>query len=436
LQSLEAKNQSIRDALKKTKERRKTQICKQYELKIDISHLNKQTLQRLEKLFLEAKWYYNHVLAKGNIFETDYRINTVNIKVKDHFETRNIECLSSQMKQEIIGRMKDSVKALSNLKLNSHRVGRLKFKSEVNSIPLKQYEITYWIINKHHVHIQGIKQRIRVRGLLQIPLDAELASALLIRKHGDYYLHVTTFQTRAALNPQERQKEEEKNIGIDLGIRNQLTLSNGIRINYEVPFTNHMKQLCRKLSRKRYRSNNWWKTKSRLDKKYAKTTCTKKDIQNKLVHKLVTQYSVICYQDDSIKAWQRIWGKRIFHTSLGGITSALEKKAPTPRKVHRFNPTTQECSQCGARNETNLEDRIYRCIHCGLVIDRDMNAAINIEKEGVPTVRRELAPADTFASTLMKYFNSVPYVRASMVMETGSLAVGRGLLKPRIFSRG
>ena len=77
----------------------------------------------------------------------------------------------------------------------------------------------------------------------------------------------------------------------------------------------------------------------------------------------------------------------------------------------------------------NLSDRIYECIHCGLVIDRDLNAAINIEKEGVPTVRREFTPADTLASTLVEYFNSIPYLRASMVVETGSPAL---VVKPTI----
>lgn len=168
-----------------------------------------------------------------------------------------------------------------------------------------------------------------------------------------------------------------------MGIRNQLTLSNGIRVNYEVPNTNQIKKQCRKLSKKRYHSHNWWKAKTKLEKAYDYTTSIKKDIQNKLVHKLTEQFNTICYQDDSIKAWQRIWGRRILSTSLGGITGALEKKARTPTKVPRFLPTTQECSQCSAKNDTNLYDRIYECIHCGRSIDRDLNAAINILNEGV-----------------------------------------------------
>jgi hypothetical protein len=71
------------------------------------------------------------------------------------------------------------------------------------------------------------------------------------------------------------------------------------------------------------------------------------------------------------------------------------------------------------------------------VIDRDLNAAINAEKkeELVPMVHREFTPADTLATTLLEYFNSIPHVRASMVVETGSpaLVVER---KPTTYSRG
>ena len=75
------------------------------------------------------------------------------------------------------------------------------------------------------------------------------------------------------------------------------------------------------------------------------------------------------------------------------------------------------------------------CLHCGLVIDRDLNGAVNTEKRGVPMVHRESTPADILAATLMvEYFNRIPYVRAIMVeTESPALVVEQ---KPTIFSRG
>ncbi|HYB04440.1 MAG TPA: transposase, partial [Nitrososphaerales archaeon] len=358
--SLYAKNEIIRATLKETRERRKAETCKQYELKVDVSHLSRETLKALFVLFLEAKWFYNHVLAAANIFDTDYRIDRVKIKVRDHFETRDIVYLSSQMKQELIDRMQDGIRGLSRLKQKGHKVGWLKFKSEINSIPLKQYGNTYKILDKHYVHIQGIKQPFKVSGLSQIPKDAELASALLLKKHGDYYLHVITYQTKVV--PMHREEKQQLNsVGIDLGIKNQLTLSNGIRINYEVPISKRIRRLCKKLSRKKYHSRNWWKGKTKLEKAYEDTTNIKRDIRNKLVHKLTSHFHTICLQDDSIKTWQRIWGKRILNTSLGGITSAIKRKARTFSEVERGAPTTEECSRCGAKNKMGLNDRIYIC---------------------------------------------------------------------------
>jgi len=69
------------------------------------------------------------------------------------------------MKQEVVYRALDNIKGLHELKEKGFPVGRLKYKSKVSSIPLKQYNTTYRIINKNHIKIQGIKQEIKVNGL-------------------------------------------------------------------------------------------------------------------------------------------------------------------------------------------------------------------------------------------------------------------------------
>ena len=106
------KNAAIRCTLKSTMERRRGQICKQYELKIDRSHLNQKSERNLNRVFLEAKWFYNSILASQDVFflsKDHYKTKEVQVKVKNRFETRELKCLSSQMKQEIIDRTKDSM---------------------------------------------------------------------------------------------------------------------------------------------------------------------------------------------------------------------------------------------------------------------------------------------------------------------------------------
>ncbi|WXG44254.1 MAG: hypothetical protein WED04_09505 [Promethearchaeati archaeon SRVP18_Atabeyarchaeia-1] len=143
------KSETIRASLRATREKRRSQACKAYHVKLDHSHLSRATREHFALLFLEAKWLYNFLISRGGAAALDYKeIQEVPVKVKDHFETRRISHLSSQMKQSIITRTLDNMKGLANLKANGHKAGRLRFKSEVRSIPLKQYGNTYSIPDK------------------------------------------------------------------------------------------------------------------------------------------------------------------------------------------------------------------------------------------------------------------------------------------------
>jgi putative transposase len=416
-----SKNQIIKASLKDTKARRKQQTCRVFEVKLDNSHLNQHTKAQLQRLFLEAKWLYNHILSQSTGFEMDYKLTEVPVKVKDEFELRELRHLSSHMKQSLIRRTIDNIKGLARLKTKGHTIGRLKYKSYVKSIPLKQYGNTYKILNDKYLRIQGISQRLRVNGLTQIPHGSELANATLLQRHGDYFVAITTYQAREHTPP------PAKTVGIDFGIKTQLTLSDGIAIQYSIPISKKLRKLHQKLSRCRYRSRNWYNTKRKLEKAYAKVTNIKKDVKNKLVHYLHTNYGVVCYQDEHVKAWQRLWGRKILSTGIGGIIRILETKVHTPIQVDRWFPSTKTCSRCGNIRDIGLDERIYVCLVCGLVMDRDHNSSVTIEHEGltllVPTGRRDVKPVETESSTVASrgYLNGIPYVTASSVGEAGSL---------------
>jgi len=416
------KNQQIKATLKDTKARRKHMKCRVYTVKLDRSHLNHDSLARLRLLFLEAKWLYNYCVGHPNVFSIDDKITAVPVKVKDRFEQRQLRHLSSHMRQSIITRTQQNIRGLACVKAKGHTVGRLKFKSYVNSIPLKQYGNTYKLINRKYLHIQMIPQKLRVNGLEQLSSDCECANATLLHQHGEYYVAITTYTSRER---KPAMVAPAKSIGIDFGVKHQLSLSNGVRIQYTVPVTRHIKQLCKKLSRKQYRSKNWWKTLYKLLKAYAKTTNIKRDIRNKLVHFLHTNFQMVCYQTENLGAWQRLWGSRMLSTSLGGIISMLEVKVQTPVEIDRFFPSTKSCSRCGHQRAMSLAERTYVCHHCGLVIDRDYNSSCVLEHEGHRILGRgptEVTPAETNTSTLtLDYLNQIAYVEASMVAETGSL---------------
>jgi putative transposase len=415
------KNEAIRASLKATREKRKSQTCKAYHVKLDSSHLSRATREHLVLLFLEAKWLYNYLISQGSPDGLNYKeVQEVPVKVKDHFESRRIAYLSSQMKQSIISRTLDNMRGLGRLEANGYKTGRLRFKSEVKSIPLKQYGNTYRILDEKHVAIQGIKQRLRVRGLRQLPHGVDIANGALMRRSGDYYLSITTYEGSKSL-----ERGNNLCLGIDFGLGKQLTLSNGIEVQYSIPIDEGLRRLQRRLSRQKPHSKNSEKTRTKLDRKYSKSSNTKKDIRNRIVSHLKETHGVVCYQDENLRAWQRIWGRKMLCTSIGGIISTLQRKVRTPVEVDRFYPSTKTCSVCGNTQDMRLGERVYVCRRCGAVIGRDLNSSINIRDEGlrrIGMVRAESTPAEIKAATLacLEILNSIPHVRASLVHEPGS----------------
>ena len=88
------KGERIKTTLRETKERRKGQTCHVYELKVDLSSLSDLCHESLQRLFHEARWFYNAILGSNNIFKFDTRVRQVEVKTPEGFETRDLTLLS------------------------------------------------------------------------------------------------------------------------------------------------------------------------------------------------------------------------------------------------------------------------------------------------------------------------------------------------------
>ena len=223
-----AKNNRIREQGKLTREKRKSQVCRVYRVKIDISHLNEAQQTHLKMLFVEAKWLYNDILTFSHdhdINDYDTTTHTVHGLDKDKQPvTHELEYLASQMKQSVIQGIKHSLKSLAALKKHNHTVGNLRYKSDYVSINLQQHRVTYRFYDKNHIGLQGFKERIRIKGANQfwnIP-DIEFANAKLLSQPDGYYLAVTTYQNKGG-----EKKKYKSEIGIDMGIKTSITTSEG-----------------------------------------------------------------------------------------------------------------------------------------------------------------------------------------------------------------
>jgi putative transposase len=151
------RNQKIKEAGKLTRDRHASMTCKTYEVKIDKSHLSKTKSNFLQSVFREAKWLYNYILSSDDIFAVPMNLKEVTVLNKDKVpEIRELDNLSSHMVQEVINRTRINIVALNRSKKAGNKVGKLKYKSYVNSVPLKQYNNTYKVTGKS-IKLQGCK---------------------------------------------------------------------------------------------------------------------------------------------------------------------------------------------------------------------------------------------------------------------------------------
>ncbi len=430
---LAEKKAKIRQKRQETKEKRKRQIPTVIQCKLQ--NLSKTKLSLLERLFLEAKWLYNWLVAdisRVNLSTKDIR--EVEIKVGDSFEKRELTVIGSQIKQGIQDRIKQALKGLKNSKANGNKVGKLKFKSRINSIPLKQYGITYRIDKQHNrVRIQGLGS-FRVLGLKQITEDMEIANAFLVKKADGYYLHITCYK------PKEESVEIEKPIAIDFGIENKVNLSNGVKIDFEIPETRRLKVLQQKLAKKVKGSRNYRKLRELIQREHLYIQRLRKEVQNKIIA-LAKRYSRVIFQDDSIKSWHEGWfGRQVQHSGIGGITERLKNNLSTPISVvDRYQTTSKICFSCGSKADISLSDRIFRCPVCGYEEDRDINSAKNmlkialerIEKTWLTLTEKEILLIERLFSTVrecvkLTISSGMRDIACPTVGPTGSYALRKG----------
>lgn len=181
-------------------------------------------------------------------------------------------------------------------------------------------------------------------------------------------------------------------VGVDLGIKTLATLSNGTV--FENP--SHLKQSERKLkraqqalSRKMPGSNRRAKAKAKLARIHAHVANQRHDTLHKLTTYLANKHSEISIEDLNVlgMAKNHHLAKAVMDASFGEFRRQLEYKTTRTGArlniVDRWYPSSKMCSRCGrVKTKLSLSERTYRCDGCGLVIDRDLNAAININVAG------------------------------------------------------
>ena len=192
-----------------------------------------------------------------------------------------------------------------------------------------------------------------------------------------------------------------KMIGIDLGIKDLMTLSNNIvikRSNYLKENQFKIKKMQQHLSRKKKDSKRYQKQRIKLAKLQDKIVNKRQWFIHNITKALVKDFDVICVESLNVKSMQgsvKNINRTIAEVSLYEVVRQLEYKClfydKTFVKVDKYFPSSQLCSCCGEKNKEikNLKIREWTCSKCGAIHHRDVNAAINILKEGFKDISGE-----------------------------------------------
>ena len=269
-------------------------------------------------------------------------------------------------------------KHLSKLKKNS----RFTYLKEIGSQAVQ--DITQRIDKAYKLFFRNLKHKIRTA-----PPSFKKIKILTIKRDalGDIYLY---FVCETSEN--EVLARTGKSVGFDFGLKMFLNASDGKDIASPLFFkqnANAVKRANKNLSRKVKGSNNRQKAKLTLARLHKKIANQRNDFHWQVAHRLVAQYALICLESLNLKAMQKRFGRKISDLGFADFVDKLKylsnKTGSSVIEIDMFYASSQICSACGYQNTKikNLEIREWVCPECGSTHNRDRNASINIEREGI-----------------------------------------------------
>ena len=182
-------------------------------------------------------------------------------------------------------------------------------------------------------------------------------------------------------------------VGIDVGINTLATLSDGTKYDNPRPLKRYERKLKREqrsLSKRTKGSKNWIKQKWKVARIHYRIACIRNDAHHKATTDIVNNASAIGIETLQVTNLlkNKKLAKALSDSGLGGFLTKLKTKAETlgipVTEASQFYASSKTCSSCGHRKkDLTLKERTYQCSQCGISIDRDVNAALNLRNVAV-----------------------------------------------------
>lgn len=252
---------------------------------------------------------------------------------------------------------------------------------------IRKGDSDFKILSSHKFSTVGTRksgrQVYKVAESLSFLKTATIKTCTFTRVGDAYYMALTYEKTNLS-------KKTAKNgtVGIDLGVKTSVAMFDGT--NFEkvgLPKTlkhaqKRIEKLERRLSRSVKNSKRWLRKKKRVTKSFAREASIKKDAREKLTTRLADSFNLIKIDDFNFEGAKNLkhCNRKLYNVSPYAFKLRLEQKATEHGSIvfylPKFTPSSKTCSHCGNAQMMKLSERVYRCPHCGLVLDRDLNSAV------------------------------------------------------------
>ena len=349
---------------------------------------DKEQKELMEKTFGCCRFVYNRMLADRITMELtgEYRKITPAVYKKDYPFLKDVDSLALANEQLYL-------EGGFRKYRREEGIGHPRYKTKHHG--RKSY--TTNMVN-NNIRIEGKKIRlpkigmVRIRVHREIPEEWKLKSVTVSKDPSGKYYASLLYEVPESENQAEGTEREKKYLGIDYAMDGLAVMSDGTKADYPKFYRQAEEKLAReqrKLSHCEKGSRNYFRQKKRVAIVHEKVRNQRRDYLHKLSRTLADEYDVIGVESIDMRAMSKSlhFGKSVMDNGYGMLRTMLayklEERGKDLIKVDKYFPSSKRCSCCGRiKEELALSERTYIC-SCGNVMDRDVNAAINIRIEAM-----------------------------------------------------
>ena len=374
------------------------------ELKLTVAQKIKvcQTIGTERFIYNEYIKYNQEQYKLGNKFVSanDFSKYLNNIYLPNNPDKRWIKDVSSKSVKQAMTYGEKAFKRFFK-GLSSFPIFKKKGRNELGAYFVKNNKKDFEFY-RHKIKIPTLKF-VRVKEYGYIPKNTNIKSGTITKIANRYFLSLI-IEVKDIV---KTENTSTKGLGIDLGIKDTAICSDG-RVFKNINKTIKIKKLKKKLKREQRKMSrsyeyskskkiklqelkNFNKKKLKVQKIFYRLNCIRDDYNNKMVNE-ITRAKLKYITIEDLKVSNMIKNKHLskaiqeqnFYSIRTKLINKCKERNIELRLVDTFYPSSKTCSCCGSiKKDLKLNDRIYKCYNCGLEMDRDYNASINLEKAKV-----------------------------------------------------